>query len=270
MVAFVTFPGGSVANAERFGKGVLVARKPGRQAGRRTRSEFCRMMRLAGFAFVLMLAAAPAWSETVLRLSESATVMVPPDELDASLRAEAVSADPTDAQKRVNAMMADAVAHAKQIAGVTVSTGGYSVWRIGPTQQDRRERWQASQTLQLKGHDGAVLLKLVGELQQNGLATGQLQWRLSRAAQEKAHAEATREAITRLRGRVDEAAELLGMRFGSYKEVRLDGTSPPPPFPRLMAPAAAMAAAAPAPPQAEAEDVAVSASAEADAILMPR
>ena len=112
------------------------------------------------------------------------------------------------------------------------------------------------------------MLKLAGELQQKGLATEQLQWGLSRQAERKAHAEATRQAISQLRGRVDEAASLLGLRFDSFKEVRLDVPKTPV-FPRMMA-TAAMAAPGAAPPSAVGQDVAVSATAEADAILLPR
>jgi len=225
------------------------------------------MIRAAACALVLF-AASPAWAETVLHLAATATRMVAPDELDATLRAEAVSANPADAQQRVNALTSAALASAHQVPGVTVSTGGYTVWRVGPTQQDRSERWQAGQSISLKSHDGAALLKLVGTLQQKGLATGQLDWRLSPEAERKAHTEAMEQALSALRDRVDKAAALLGLRFGSYKEVRLDNTGPRP-VPRLMQMAPAMAAAA-APPQAEATDVPVSATVEADAILLPK
>ena len=53
-----------------------------------------------------MLAAASAHAETLLRLSETATVMEHPDELDASLRAEATAPNPAQAQRAVNAAMA--------------------------------------------------------------------------------------------------------------------------------------------------------------------
>ena len=218
-------------------------------------------------ALVVLLAAVPASAETLLHLAQTATVMVPPDELDATLGAQAVSPSPADAQQRVNAMMADALARARQVSAVTVSTGGYSVWRVGPTPQDHSERWQASQALQLKSHDGPALLKLAGALQQKGFATEQLAWRLSRQAEEKAHDAATKQALTRLRGRVEATAALLGLRFDSFKAVRL-GSPSPPPYPRLMG--AAMAAPAAAPPNAVAEDVPVTATAEADAILLPR
>jgi len=226
------------------------------------------MIRPAALALALLLAASPALAETLLHLAQTATVMVAPDTLDATLRAQVTSANAADAQKRVNAMIADALAHARQVAAVTTSTGGYTVWRVGPTPQDRSERWEAGQTLELKSHDGGALLKLAGELQQKGLAMQQLEWRLSRQAETKAHAEATRQAISQLRDRVDEAAALLGLRFGSFKEIRLDVPRTPV-FPRMMT-TAAMAAPAAAPPSAVGQEVAVTATAEADAILLPR
>ncbi len=218
----------------------------------------------------LVLAAASARAETVLRLSETATVMAHPDELDAALRAEVTAADPAEAQRRVNAAMAGALAAAKAVAGVTVSTGGYFVWHVGPTPQDRTERWQANQSIELTSHDGAVLLKLVGELQQKGLAVGQLGWRLSDSATRAARAEATRKAIAALRGRAEAAAALLDLRFGSFKEVRLDSTNPPPFAPRMMLMSGQAAASPAPPPNAEAADVGISATAEADVVLLSK
>jgi predicted secreted protein len=218
----------------------------------------------------LLLAAVPARAETLLRLSETATVMEHPDELDATLRAETTSASPAEAQRRVNATMADALTAAKAVAGVTVSTGGYFVWRVGPTPQDRTERWQANQSIELTSHDGAALLKLVGELQQKGLAVGQLGWRLSESATRAARAEATRKAIAALRGRAEEAAALLDLRFASFREVRLDNTRPPPIMPRAMMMSAASASVPATPPSAEAADVSISATADADVLLLPK
>ncbi len=221
----------------------------------------------AGLLSASMLLGSPARADTLLHLADTETVTVAPDELAASLRAEASSANPADAQQRVNAAMADALAHARKVAGVTVSTGAYSVWHVGPTPQDSSERWQASQSLELTSHDSVALLTLVGTLQHNGLAIGQLGWRLSRAAERKAHDEATRQAIAALRGKAQEAAALLDLRFASFKEVRLDSAAQVP-VPRFVGAMSAMAASAP--PNAVAADVPVSATAEADAILLPK
>jgi uncharacterized protein len=208
--------------------------------------------------------------DTILKLSETATVMVAPDELAASMRVEAIAPTAQDAQKRVNELMTGAIAAAQKFSGVVESTGGYNVWRIAPSPTDRNERWQAGQSLNLTGKDAEAMLKLVGDLQQMGLAQSSLLWRLSQASERKARQDATKQALSTLRGRADEAAEILGLKFASFREVRLDSVTPPPILPRLqMATRAAMAAPAP-PPNAEAEDMPVTASAEADVVLKPR
>jgi len=229
------------------------------------------LLLVAGLALVavLIVGAAPVRAETLLRLSETATVTAHPDELDATLRVDVTAPNPAQAQRQVNATMDTALTAAKAVAEVTASTGGYFVWRVGPAPLSPPEHWQANQTIELTSHDGAALLKLVGDLQQKGLAVGQLGWRLSDTATRAARAEATRKAIAALRGRAEEAAALLQLRFDSFKEVNLDNTRPQPFAPRMMAMSAAGSASAP-PPSAEPADVSISATAEADVVLLPK
>jgi predicted secreted protein len=196
--------------------------------------------------------------------------MVAPDELAASMRAETIAPTAQDAQKRVNEQMAGAIAAARKVNGVVVSTGSYSVWRVATSASERNERWQAGQSLNLTGKDAEVMLKLVGELQQMGLVQSNLLWRLSRDSERKARQEATRQALATLRSRADEAAEILGLRFDAFREVRLDSVAPPPILPRLQMATRAAMAAPPPPPNAEGEDMPVTASAEADVALKPR
>jgi predicted secreted protein len=219
---------------------------------------------VAGLIFAL-----PAWADTELHLAETATVMAGPDEIAATLRVETTSPSPAEAQARANAMMQQALTQAHKVAGLVVSTGGYVVWRVGPDQANHNERWQVSQTLSLTGHEAPPMLTLTGSLQQQGLVVSSLGWRLSPAGERQAHQQATKQALVALRGRVDEAAVLLDLRFEHFKDIRLDSVAPQPLF-RAMAPAMAMGAAAAAPPSVAAEDVPVSATAEADAILVPR
>lgn len=218
-------------------------------------------------AALLLLPAGAARADTLLHLSDSETVSAPPDELDAALRAQATSGSAADAQQQVNAVIADALTHARAVPGITISTGSYFVWHVDPTPQSPSAHWQASQSLDLTSHDAAPLLTLVGTLQHNGMAVEGLTWRLSRAAERAAYATAMSHAITALRDQAEHAASLLGLRFVSFKDVRL-GAAAPPPGPRFVG--AMMAAAAPAPPSAVPADVTVSATAEADAILAPK
>src|SRR6185312_549864 len=166
----------------------------------------------AAFALILALAGAPATSraqqsaaepETTLRFAETATVSVQPDELVASVRAETIAPTPAEAQRRVNAAIADALSRIKAVPGLAASTGAYSVWRIGPTPQDRSERWQASQSVTVKGKDGAALLDLIGTLQQKGLAVGSLAWQLAPETAKTARQEAMRKALGALRARAE-------------------------------------------------------------------
>ncbi len=88
-----------------------------------------------------LLLAPPAYAETVLHLAETATVMVAPDEIAATLTADATSSSASDAQARVNTTMQAALAQARAVQGVAVSTGGYGVWRTN--QPDHPDTWDA-------------------------------------------------------------------------------------------------------------------------------
>jgi len=234
------------------------------------RQAFAYRLGWLSIALLTVIAAGPALADdTILRLSETVTIMVTPDEIAATLRAEALAPSAQDAQRRVNEMMRDALEAAKKVDGITVSTGSYNVWRATAPPADRVERWQAGQSLNLSGRDGGAMMKLAGELQQMGLAQGNLIWRLSPDTERSARKDATKQALSALRGRADEAADILGLRFSSFREVRLDSVAPPPVMPRLQA-ASRASIAAPPPPSAEAEDMPVSASAEADVLLKPR
>jgi predicted secreted protein len=224
------------------------------------------MSRVVMLALGLLLAG-PAAADTLLHLSESARVMVRPDELRAMLRSEAVAATAAEAQAQVNTAMMGAVALARQAAGVTVTTGAYSVWPQTPSARAGRSDWRASQTLALHGGDAVVLLTLVGTLQQRGLAVSELGWQMAAETARRARAEAIKQALAGLRARADEAAGILGLRFDSFREVRLDAAHQQPmPMVRAMAAPAASMSSAP-PPTVEAEEVPVAASVEADAVL---
>ena len=214
-------------------------------------------------AIATMLAACgPALADTILHLDDTETVMAHPDELVAILRVEASAPSAAIAQQTVNNAMAAALARARQVTGVTAATQGYTAW-----QATQPQRWQASQTLTLRSHDGLALLTLVGELQQKGLAIGELSWQLSREASRAARDQAMRAALSALRGRAEEAAGLLGLRFETFQRVSIATPQPVPILPRAMM---AMAAAAPTPPSAQAEDIPVSATVDGDAVLAPK
>jgi predicted secreted protein len=225
-------------------------------------------MRAAAAGLALCALASPGRAETVLHLSETATVSVRPDRLTAVLRADASTDSASTAQDRVNAVIGGALAEARKVDGIAVSTDQYNVWRLEPKAGEAAQ-WRASQSVVLRGQDGSSVLKLVGALQQEGLAVERLGWELAPETAQSAERTATLQALKALRGRADEVAGAVGLQSDAYRSLTV-GSAPPTPIRlRTMAvPAAALAS--PAEPAAEAEDVRVNATVEADIALKPQ
>jgi uncharacterized protein YggE len=159
-------------------------------------------------------------------------------------------------------MIAKALEAAKPLQAVTASTTTYSVWH----QTDPKDVWHASQGMALRSHDGAGLLTLIGQLQTEGLAVGDLSWQLSPALAEKSDEQAMAKAIGKLTERARAAAQLLHMQTHGFQRVTIgDGGEPGPrPMMRMMAVAAPVAAP---PPSAQADAVTVSATVSGTARL---
>lgn len=204
-------------------------------------------------------------AETVLHIAESAEVTRAPDEVVASLRAEARAGTAAAAQEAVNRAVSAAVERARGVPSVRVTTGRYWTNRV-----DEGRSWQATQTLTLRGGDGAALLELTGALQGGGLALNGLQWMLTRDAARAAREEASHLALDALRRRAEAVAGQLGLQLVGLREVRIDVPDHGPrPMPMAMARAAGASASA-TPPVAMAEDVVVGASVSAVVVMRPR
>ena len=216
---------------------------------------------VGGLGLALIAAAPAAAAPTLLNLSATASVSVPPDELSASLRATATAPGAERAQAEVNRAVAAALATVRAVPGVHATTAGYATWQH-PLGSPGGDGWQASQSLLLKAHDGPALLRLLGSLQSQGLAVEQLAWELSAPAQQAAHDRATDDALGRLRAWAASAARVLGLRFGSFRSVRL---GPPP----VVMPRPLFASAAGPQPSAAATDIAVRATVSAEVVLLP-
>ncbi|MBY0338987.1 MAG: SIMPL domain-containing protein, partial [Acetobacteraceae bacterium] len=153
--------------------------------------------------------------ETRLRLSEAGTARRPPDELTASLRIEARDASAAAAQAQVNQRMAEALRAVP--AGVQATTGA-----VFAHQSDPQRVWTAGQVLNLRARETAALLDFTGRLQAQGLALGDLSWRLSEALAREARDEATADGLRRMRERAALVARELGLRVLHLREVAVD------------------------------------------------
>ena len=200
----------------------------------------------------------------LLHVSATGRTKVAPDELVADMVALAVASSPVAAQKRVNTMMADAAAAARQVPGVHAAFQAYSV----ALTDEKQQRWTAQQTLELRAEGADALLDLVARLQSGGLAIGSLDWQVSEARQQAAHDTATTAALEALRQRADLAARALGMEVDHVQDVRLDQGPVPMPMLRRMS-AAPMAASSMPAPNATPEAQEIGAQVSADIVLRP-
>jgi uncharacterized protein YggE len=226
-----------------------------------------RALLLLPFALLALPARAQqaGLAETLLHIGESAEVTRPPNEVTATLRAEARAGTAAAAQDAVNRSVAAAVARAQAVEGIRVATGSYWTART-----DEGRSWQATQTLTLRGADPAKLLELTGALQSQGLALGGLSFGLTREASRAARQEASGLALDALQKRAEAVAQQLGLQLVGLREVRIDAPDRGGPRPMPAPIARAASAASAAPPVAVAEDVVVAASVEAVAVLRPR
>lgn len=203
---------------------------------------------------ILLPGAAMAQPETRLRLSESGSVTLAPDEVVASLRIEARARTAAQAQDQVNRAMAAALATARAVDGVRATTGHYNA----RTERERQE-FVAQQSLNLRG--GEALVALAGRLQGEGLLLDHISWQLSEATARRGRDEATRAAIRAVQERGAAIAQDLGMRVGALTQLYVDASPEARPL------AMAMAGRASAAPSVTAEDLTVTARVTADLLL---
>ena len=216
-------------------------------------------------ASVLTAGIAGARADTILHLSVPGEVQVQPDEIVATLRAEADGASAAAAQATVNTMMGTALARTHAVEGITATTENYFVSQNSPAQPNESRIWRAAQSVRLTGHDGGAMLNLVGMLQQAGLGLEGLVWRVSPARAETARADATDRAIKALRSRAAHDAALLDLRLIGFDRVAIEDNRPG--GRSVPVRAAVMNATAAPPPSAESEPLTVSVTVEADARL---
>ena len=210
----------------------------------------------------------PPTGHTLLNFSATERMSLPQDTLTAVLRIESRNADPRKVQADINTAMEKALATAKKVAGVKVTTGGYQVY------EQRLERnlrlWQGQQTLQLESKNSAAVLDLAGQLQSSGFAMSGLSYSLSTEKAESVRDELMVKALGSLKAKAALVARSLGKSGYDLVDVNLGGDMPVVPVYRAMRAEMAMASAdAAPPPSAEPGETEVAVSVSARALLKP-
>lgn len=224
------------------------------------------------FLFLVPLftvASLPAAAQTILTLHASGSAQALPDEAVASFNVQAMKPDAASAQAAVNKLVAQAMAAAKSVPGVVVTTGDYSAYSSTPDGKSKPD-FTAQQSLTLTepaqgGVPDAAFTELLGKLQADGLLLNGLSGDLSQDGQNKTERAAIRDALAQLRAQANDIADALHKKVGDLHKLNVNsGGGPVSPMPRMMA----MAAKAPA-PQSAPDKVTLTASVSAEIELSP-
>jgi len=205
--------------------------------------------------------APPSNGPPLLHLSETATITVPPTLLVADLVASSQSPSAVTTQRHVNDLMARANLLAGKVPGIVAEFQDYSTDFVDAA-NGVPAHWEASQTLEIRGHSGETVLGLVGQLQAFGLSLGNLGWQVSQDQADAAGRKARLQALAALRQEALAAAQTLDMSVEGYQSVDLTGGPSP-----ILSPAPMQMEAAMAPPLASADSQNISATVTADVIL---
>ena len=231
---------------------------------RNVASAASRLALAASAALWIGVAAAqtPMPSSPTVSVTASATATVANDRMLAALRAEADNASAAAAANQVNATIGKALAAAKSVPAVKVSTVGYSTFQV--SDKPNAQRWRVVQTISLESSDFSAAAALITRLQdEGGLLLSNMAFSLSDKARHDVEDSLTQQAIKGWQERAQRAAQGLG--FGAWRPghvaVQTEGGRMYP-MPRLQA-LAASSSAAPVTVEAGTSEVTVTVSGEA-------
>jgi predicted secreted protein len=197
-----------------------------------------------------------AVADTTIELAAEASRPAANDLAHATVFAEVVGSAPGEAAKRVNALIADALATAKAHPPVKAKSAGTHTYPVRSRDGQQIESWRVRSEIALESVDITALSELLGKLQAK-LGVSGVSLTPSPATREKAEREATLAAIAAFRERAQLVAGALGKPYRiKYLNIGSQGYRPPMPMLRTMP----MAAAAEAPMPLEAGDSQITAN----------
>jgi len=205
-------------------------------------------------------AASPSYP--TVTVSASATRALSNDHVQAWLRAEAESPNAANAASQVNAIIAKALARAKQSPGVRMATSGYSTQQM--SEKGKPNRWRVVQSVTVDSEDFAATANLITRLQEDdGLLLSGMNFSVSDQARRQAEEALTQQAIRSWQDRAQQASTALGYAAWRTGHVTVQAGDSSRPIPMMRSVTGAYASPAPVAMEGGSSDVTVSVSGEA-------
>ncbi|MBL8447762.1 MAG: SIMPL domain-containing protein [Zoogloeaceae bacterium] len=212
----------------------------------------------ACLGLLLPLSRADGPEPVTVSLAAEGQQEAPNDLAVATLFVESSDSQPGTLARRVNSIIATAIAQAKKYPDVKVRTASSQTYPVYGKSGRTIEAWRMRSDLRLESRNLGALAELVGLLQKD-LALSEIALQPAPDTRVKAQDDATRAALVAFQERAGLISSALGKRYRlKHLDVGSQGMYPPPrPMPRL---AMAEVAAAPIPVEAGASTVTASVS----------
>lgn len=201
-----------------------------------------RMNRLMLLASTMTVIASPVAAQTILSLNAIGSAVAQPDQAVATFEVQATKPDAASAQATVNQLITKALAAARGLSNLSVTTGSYNSYATVPADHQSTPSFTAEQSLTLiqpaaGGVPDAAFTNLLATLQSDGLLLTGLSGDLSATGRQKLQRVAVRNALTALRDEANDIATALHKKVGTLETLSVDtgGGIIPPIGPRMMA-----------------------------------
>lgn len=169
--------------------------------------------------------------DTLLSFTTEGEAKAVPNRLAIHFSARAQSPSPATAQKRLNQLVQTAMASLKGDNNASLHAGNYTLSQEYNDHGPRR--WNAEQTLTLKGADSAHLLTVAETLQSQGLGLDDMDWSLDPQTRQNLENQARTDALKQIRRQAESDAAALGLHVVGIERVQIGHD--PMPEPRFAA-----------------------------------
>ena len=163
---------------------------------------------------------------TEVQLSQQAERLEPRNRIAVRLSVEARGNNARQIQLDINKHMSAAIKKVQSDPAITVETGSYSVSRPYNSENAKEtDRWRGMQTLSMTSDDFEAVLKLAGELQNDGLVMNDMRFFVAPETLKAAQDELTTAALQTLKERTNHVAGDLGLKIERYKNITIGNVS---------------------------------------------